>query len=232
MSLFSQIKYISNSFVDVVYPNNCAICSTHLNHKESFLCLNCKFDLPYIKQSGSSIESLEKLFWGRVDVKQVFALLNYQKGNQVQKLLHQLKYNNRTKLATHFGDLLGDIIKPSLKVDYLIPVPLHPKKKKLRGFNQSTVIANGIHLSTQIPVIEKVIKRNTFNSSQTTHSKYDRWDNVKSIFTITKPKLLEHKHIIIVDDVLTTGATIEACVKEFLKVEDCKVSVAVLAARI
>lgn len=232
MGITNQIKIVSNSMLDIIYPNDCTICSTNLNGNESFLCLNCKYDLRYIEQSQLNVDSLQKLFWGRVDVKRTFALLNYQKGNQTQKLLHQLKYNKKTKLAQHFGEMIGDLIQSTEKYAYLIPVPLHPKKQRIRGFNQSTVIAKGILKSTNIPILEKVIKRNQFNKSQTNFSKYDRWDNVRSIFSIVKPKLLENKHVILIDDVLTTGATIEACIKELLKVKGCEVSVAVLAARI
>jgi competence protein ComFC len=232
MGIANQIKMVSNAMLDIIYPNNCTICSTDLNSNESYLCLNCKYDLPYIEQSQYNIESLQKLFWGRVNVNHIFALLNYQKGNQTQKILHELKYNKKTKLAQHFGEMIGDLIEPTENYSYLIPVPLHPKKQQLRGFNQSTVIAKGMLKTTQIPILEKVIKRTQFNKSQTNFSKYDRWDNVKSIFSIVKPKIIENKHVILIDDVLTTGATIEACVKELLKIKGCKVSVAVLAARI
>ena len=232
MEIVNQIKKTVNYFVDVLYPKNCQICTSDLHQNESFLCLECKFDLPYINQSKYNIEALEKLFWGRVQVEQIFSLLNYQKGNQTQQILHQLKYNKKTKIAEHFGEMIGELIQHPNNYDFLIPVPLHPKKERQRGFNQSTIIANGISLTTKLPIIENIISRNTFNQSQTKFSKFDRWDNVKSIFTVNKPKLLEQKHVILIDDVLTTGATIEACVQELLKVKGCKVSIAVLAARI
>lgn len=232
MKRAKKLKLISSSLIDLVYPQHCNICSIDLTMNEQFLCLGCKFDLPYINQSQQTLQTLEKLFWGRVHVEKVVALLNYQKGNQTQKILHQLKYHNKIKLAIHFGELIGELIPKSNDIDYLVPVPLHPKKKRIRGFNQSTVIAKGIETVTAIPIIENVIKRNTFNKSQTNFSKFDRWDNVKSIFTVTKPYLLKNKHIILIDDVLTTGATIEACVQELTKVEGCKVTIAVLAARV
>jgi len=232
MGITNQIKIVSNSMLDIVYPNDCTICSTNLTNNESYLCLNCKYDLPYIEQSQFNMKSLEKLFWGRVDVKHIFALLNYQKGNQTQKILHQLKYNKKTKLAQHFGEMMGDLVKNTEKFSYLIPVPLHPKKKRIRSFNQSTVIAKGMFKSCDIPILEKAIKRTEFNKSQTNFTKYDRWDNVRNIFSVVKPKLFINKHIILIDDVLTTGATIEACVKELLKIKGCKVSIAVLAVRV
>jgi ComF family protein len=232
MGVVNQLKVISNAVIDVIYPNNCAICSIGLYTTESFLCLNCKYDLPYINQSEQAKSALSQIFWGRVEVENIFSLLNYQKGNQTQKLLHELKYNSKKKLASHFGELLGGMIKSSNDFAFLVPVPLHKKKKQIRGYNQATMIAHGMSKACNIPTIESVIKRNSFNESQTKYSKYDRWGNVKNIFSVVKPKLLENKHIILIDDVLTTGATIEACVKELLKVKNCKVSVATLAARI
>lgn len=232
MPLLSQIKFISNSFIDIIYPNNCVICDTHLLHNENYLCLTCRYDLPYINQSKHTIESLQKLFWGRVNVEKVYALLNYQKGNQTQRILHLLKYKDKTKLAGHFGEKLGYTIKNKASFDFLIPVPLHPKKLKIRGYNQSTVIARGIQKILAVKINEQVLRRNSFNKSQTNFSKFDRWGNVNSIFSVVKPKLLINKHILLIDDVLTTGATIEACVHEILKVRGCKVSVAVLAARV
>ena len=231
MKITNRIRLISNSLVDLIYPKHCEICNIDLTLNEDFLCLGCKYDLPYINQSQQTLETLSKLFWGRVTVENVIALLNYQKGNQTQKILHELKYHSKTKLAIHFGEMIGELIPNIKEIDYLIPVPLHPKKKRIRGFNQSTVIANGIHKTTNIPIIEQAMIRNTFNTSQTNFSKFDRWDNVKRIFTVTKPELLKNKHVILIDDVLTTGATIEACVQELLKVKGCKVTIAVLAAR-
>ena len=129
MKIVNHIRLISNSLVDLIYPQHCEICNIDLTNKEQFLCLGCRYDLPYISQSKHTLETLEKLFWGRVKVEHVIALLNYQKGNQTQKLLHQLKYNKKTKLASHFGEMIGDLILDVNEVDYLVPVPLHPKKE-------------------------------------------------------------------------------------------------------
>ncbi len=221
------VQTISYSVLDVFYPNNCSICSTHLNHHEKYICLNCLYDLPYIETQLS----LEKIFWGRVSVEKVYSLLNYQKGNQTQKILHELKYKNKSKLAYHLGTILGEKITNE-KFDQIIPVPLHPKKLQKRGYNQSTLIAKGIESVIGIQVNEKNLIRNAFNLSQTKFSKYERWDNVKQIFSVVNPEYFIKKHVLLIDDVLTTGATIEACVAELLKIKDCKVSIATLAARI
>ncbi len=232
MSVAKQFRTISGAFLDVFYPNICQICSTDLNMNERHVCLSCAYDLPYIGQNKKELHKLEKLFWGRAKVEHVYSLLNYQRGNQTQKLLHLLKYKQKKKLGQYFGEVLAEVITESENIQAILPVPLHPKKEKLRGYNQSRVIADGVANKTNIPVNSKCLVRNSHNLSQTQFSKYDRWDNVRQIFSVKQNKELENKHVLLVDDVLTTGATIEACVLELLKIKNCTVSIATLAARI
>jgi ComF family protein len=226
-----QLKIIARSTIDVFYPNQCEICSIDLNMSEKHLCLTCSYDLPYLSSSILGQNTLEKLFWGRADVTNTYSLFNYQKGNQAQDLLHLIKYKRKTKLAEYLGSRLGQKINND-QIDFIIPIPLHPKKLRKRGFNQSLVIANGIKAALNVPINNKVVKRIKHNPTQTSVSKFDRWENVRSIFAIPNPTKLINKHVLIVDDVLTTGATIEACVKQLMKIEGCKVSVATLAARV
>lgn len=232
MGVTRQVQLLSQALLDVFYPATCQICSVSLNTSEKHVCHSCAYDLPYIGQNHLALQSLQKLFWGRVEVEHVFSLLNYQRGNQTQRLLHQLKYHKKTKLGVHFGAVLGGLIPANSGIDLILPVPLHPKKERQRGFNQSLMIANGIAQKMEIPVVKKILKRKAFNRSQTQFSKYNRWENVREIFAIHQPQKLENKHVLLVDDVLTTGATIEACVRELLKVNKCSVSIAALAARV
>jgi ComF family protein len=232
MRLANQFRTIGGAFLDVFYPNICQICSTDLNMKEQHVCLSCAYDLPYIGQNKKELQKLEKLFWGRVEVQHIYSLLNYQRGNQTQKLLHLIKYKQKKKLGQYFGEVLGGVITEKEQIHAILPVPLHPKKQKLRGFNQSLVIADGIANKTNIPINETCLIRNSHNRSQTKFSKYDRWDNVRQIFAVKQQNQLENKHVLLVDDVLTTGATIEACVIELLKIKNCRVSIATLAARV
>lgn len=227
-----KLRTISSALVDIFYPKKCQICEVDLNINEQHVCLSCRYDLPYIVQNKNELQQLQKIFWGRIQVEQVFSLLNYQKGNQVQQLLHQLKYNQKTRMGEYFGEVLGEAISKESAVDFILPVPLHPKKLKKRGYNQSSVIAKGIGRSLNVHVKERALIRNTFNLSQTRFSKYDRWNNVRNIFSVINPKQLENKHLLLVDDVLTTGATLEACAHELLQVKNCSVSIATLAARL
>lgn len=232
MGITNQARVISHAFLNVFYPNFCQVCSKDLNLNERHLCLSCSYDLPYIAKSKMALHKLEQLFWGRVKVEKVFSLLDYQRGNQTQVLLHQLKYKKKKKLGFYFGQVLGELIPDNQDIDLIIPVPLHSKKLRQRGFNQSSVIAKGIGDKLLVPVADNALKRNAYNLSQTKFSKYDRWDNVRQIFSVTRAQFLEGKHVLLVDDVLTTGATLEACVQEFLKIKNCTVSIATLAARV
>jgi competence protein ComFC len=227
-----QFKIIANSTADIFFPNQCEICQVDLILEEEHICLSCLYDLPYIKDIDERQESLNQLFWGRAATSNTFSLFNYQKGNQIQDILHLIKYKKKTKLGEYLGEKLGDSFKNKVVFDHILPVPLHPKKLRQRGFNQSSVIAKGLEKALNIKVNEKILKRVKHNPSQTTVNKYDRWENVRSIFEVRKPKKLINKHVLLVDDVLTTGATIEACLKQLLQIEGCKVSVATLAARV
>ncbi|UKN03673.1 hypothetical protein K6119_09120 [Paracrocinitomix mangrovi] len=227
-----QIKNIATATLDVFYPNHCEMCSVDLNINEQYLCLNCLYDLPYINQKVTDQNALQQLFWGRVDVQYTHALFNFEKGNKTQDILHLIKYKSRTKFAEFLGEKLAQSMPSNVSYDWIIPVPLHPKKMRKRGFNQSTVIAKGLQSVLNVRLNESLIKRVKHNPSQTTVTKFDRWQNVRDIFEVNKAEKLKDKHVLLIDDVLTTGATIEACVKQLLKIENCKVSVATLAARV
>lgn len=229
----SALVHFIHPLLDFVYPNTCIICNSDLVRTEQFICSACNYDLPYITPNHDEVTKLNKLFSGRVPVEQVISLLKYEKGNQIQQLLHAIKYHHKTKLAFHFGTLLGEEIKKQeLKFDFIIPVPLHPKKERKRGFNQSYEIARGIFDRTAITINTKNLIRKISNDSQTGFSKYDRYDNVRSIFHLNNPIAFQNKSLLLIDDVLTTGATIESCVAELIHRCNCKVSVATLAARI
>jgi len=188
MGITNQIKYIATASLDIVYPNYCVVCNSDLIQNEFHICLSCLYDLPYLSSNKQNDDKLNKLFWGRVEVESTYALFNYQKGNQVQDILHLIKYKNKTKLAEYLGCKLAACIKGSSPIDYIVPVPLHPKKLRKRGYNQSSVIAKGITNTLNIPINEKLLKRVCHNPSQTEFSKYDRWENVRSIFAIIERK--------------------------------------------
>lgn len=226
------LRFVTYSVLDLFFPNNCELCEKHLTHVESFICLECKFNLPYIDRHKLMLESIQKIFWGRIEIEKVYSVYNYQKGSHTQKLLHEIKYNSKTKLAIYLGEITASQLPKKHTLDVLLPIPLHPKKRKQRGYNQSLLLAQGIQKVTGIPIDCHSVSRTKINASQTQFSKYDRWENVKSIFKLEDNHGLSGKHILLVDDVLTTGATIEACAAAIFSKIDCKISVITLAVRL
>jgi ComF family protein len=231
MGFLTGVKNIVSGVSEIIYPNHCQLCNDGLLGTEVYICSACAFDLPYIEQNSPEQSKLSHLFSGRVEVVKIYSLLNYQKGKRVTELLHQVKYHGKQKMGEHFGEMLaGQITDKS--IDLIVPVPLHVRRMRQRGYNQSTCIANGIGRVTGIPVAANAMKRKSWSQSQTKFSKYDRWENVRAIFEMRSPEKIMGKHILIVDDVLTTGATVEACAREMLAIEGVRVSVGTLAARV
>jgi len=225
---FLRISDVLNLF----FPNLCQVCGQPLNRQEEVLCLMCKAKLPLTGFEVHSDNLVSEVFWGRVNLSSATSFLFFNKGGNVQHLIHQLKYKNRKQVGVYLGRLFGLALKKSPlfeNTDLIIPVPLHPKKEHLRGYNQSFCIASGMSLSMGKPVITQNLIRRFHTSSQTRKSRYDRWENVKNIFAVQYPEVFKNKHLLLVDDVLTTGATLEACASVLLDVENVKVSAATLA---
>lgn len=226
------LRFVTYSVLDLFFPNNCEICENHLVHTEAFICLPCKYSLPYIDRHEKMQNAIQKIFWGRIDIAAVYSVYNYQKGTNTQKILHAIKYKNKTKLAVYMGEIMGHQLPENNFFDMIIPVPLHPKKLRKRGYNQSLLLSNGVAKVLGTPIRTDILERVKINKSQTTFSKYDRYDNVRAIFEAKNLKSVENKHVLLVDDVLTTGATIEACAAALLSEVNCSISVATLAVRV
>ncbi len=171
---------------------------------------------------------LEQFFAGRIPFERIAAYAYFLKGGSIQNIIHELKYNRNPEIGVFIGKLCGENIKDSdfaSSIDLLIPVPLHPKREKQRGYNQSLEICKGISEITQIPIDSSTLIRTVNNQSQTKNSRFDRWKNVEDIFTLTNIESFQNKHIFLVDDVITTGSTLESCAKEILKSEGVKISI-------
>lgn len=220
-------------FVGLFYPALCLACNKPLLRKEEIICMHCQATLPLTNFHLEKENPVSQLFWGRVDVQYATALYHYSKGSRIQHLIHQLKYKNQPQIGVYLGKILGRTIFESEffnDTTALIPIPLHPKKEKIRGYNQSEVIANGVSLATGWPVWKDILVRKEFTDTQTKKNRWDRWQNVKNMFDVKNPERIKGKHLLILDDVITTGATIEACVRWLNECKDVRVSVASLAA--
>ena len=219
-------------FVNLFYPNRCKACGVDLQKGEEQLCIACRVDLPlsdYWKQKDNPIE---QLFWGRVNIEFASSLMIFRKASPYRHLIHLLKYQGDEDVGIYLGEIFAKKIqKESLyaKIDYIIPVPLHPKKKKKRGYNQSDCIAKGLSKVLQVPYRTDLLIRTINTSTQTKKNKEERWTNVSGIFKLKSKEELQDKHILLVDDVITTGATIESCIVALQECVKVKISIASLA---
>lgn len=225
-------SYFFRHIINLFYPRVCVACGNVMTQLEETVCLSCRYLLPKTYYEKNHDNPLAQMFWGQVDFHAVTAEYFFSKTGKVQHLLHQLKYQGNKDAGFFLGEQLGESIKSAALfqgIDYLVPIPLHPKKEHLRGYNQSFVIAQGVENKTKIPVLKDCLYRKTFTSTQTKKTREERWENVKDIFDIKNYKLLENKHILLIDDVLTTGATLKAAGITLSRIHNIKMSVATTA---
>jgi len=228
MILRNWIHHIINLF----YPHVCAACGEPLVKGEETVCLKCRFLLPKTGYELNPNNPLAQSFYGRVRFHAVTACFFFAKSGKVQHLIHELKYKGNKEAGVFLGQQLGESIKEAplfQGIDYLIPVPLHLKREKQRGYNQSLMIAKGIHEVTGIPIGDKYLVRAVHTATQTKKSADERFKNVKDIFEVRFAKELENKHILLIDDVLTTGATLEACAHQLEDIPGIVMSAATAA---
>lgn len=232
MLSLGSVRSYWQGFISLLFPPLCVACNSVLKGQEDVLCLSCRTDLPYTQFHLQPENIIAKRFWGRVEIAHATALLHFTKGGKVQQLIHHLKYEDRPDAGIFAGRLLAHQLKESNAfghIDYIIPVPLHPKKQRKRGYNQSAAFGQGISEVLGAPVKEDILIRSVFTESQTHKNRDERWQNVKDVFDVSHPEVLNNKHILLIDDVVTTGATLEACAVKLLDIEDVTVSIATIA---
>ncbi len=215
------------------FPRICICCGKNLFDHEELVCLMCIYSLPKTNFHLIEDNPVSRLFWGRAWIENAAACYYFTKGGRIQHMIHHLKYKNIPEIGVFLGKKYGNDLKNSEtfnKIEAIIPVPLHPKRKRKRGYNQSEVFADGLSESMGIPVETSVLRRSVASQTQTKKSKFSRWENVESIFIIKTPEKLENKHVLLVDDVITTGATLEACIHSLQTIPGVKVSIASIAA--
>lgn len=225
------MKQLISDFLHLIYPNVCLVCHENLLAKESFVCFTCLSRLAYTSYHLQKDNPIEQRFWGKFPIERATSLFFFQKETPSQLLLHHLKYKGDKEIGEVLGRMLGEALKasPDFEVDMIVPVPLHPKKLQKRGYNQSEWIAKGIAAALQKPMDTVHLTREIENPTQTKKGVYERWENASGIFAITDVHAFEGKHLLLVDDVITTGATIEACANALMESPNIKISVASLA---
>ena len=220
------------SFLDLIFPRICAGCQQPLQLNEEHLCTDCRFDLP---KTNSHIEPDRKLinkFAGKVNIEHSLAYLKFVKGGKVQKIMHEIKYSGNQELGEMLGRMYGAELREkgfSEQFDLALPVPLHKKRLIIRGYNQSDCLAKGIADSLGIEWRDDILKRGIATESQISKSRLERYSNMKDVFFVDKKEGLEDKKIVLVDDTLTTGATLESCVLALNDVGVKRVSIIAMA---
>lgn len=214
------------------YPKVCAACAESLYAHEQHLCNDCYLHLPKSNFHAQRANPVERIFWGRIPLGAAASFYLFNKGSKVQRLLHGLKYKGKQEAGEMVGLWYGEALKKQQEfadADVIVPVPLHPRRLKQRGYNQSAAFARGLGATLNVSVDESLIKRNVYTATQTKKGKFTRWQNMKDIFEADPALDLNAKHVLLVDDVITTGSTIEACYNALAKKGNVRVSVATIA---
>jgi len=224
------LKEIKDAVLHLLFPHICTGCGSDILHEESVLCMRCIDAMPETNFELHSNNPVEKTFWGRLPLAGATAQFYFTKESLMQHLMHQFKYKHNKDLGLQFGRIMGEQLKKSgrFEVDALIPLPLFPAKEKRRGYNQATVLCEGIAEAMKIPVLDKIISRPRHTETQTKKGRIERWKNMEGKFILADADAIKNRHLLLVDDVVTTGATLEACGNELLKAENVRLSLATL----
>jgi ComF family protein len=231
MALTDMRQYI-HDIVSFFFPVYCPVCGIPLYVAGEVICLSCELKMPRTGYTGDPDNPVAQLFWGRVRLEGATSLFRFEKGSKYQPLLHQLKYKGQKRIGLFLGKMLGAEIRdhPFGSVDLIIPVPLHNKRQKSRGYNQSEIISAGVSQVTGIPVNNRVLIRTKETESQTQKSRFERWENMDHVFAIQEHATsLEGLSFLLIDDVVTTGSTLEACAGVLSAVQGVKIYVATVA---
>jgi len=226
-----HFKEIKDSLFHVVFPHVCDGCGSDLLNIESRLCIRCIASLPETNFEQHASNPVEKTFWGRMLFVNASAHFYFTKESLIQHLMHQFKYKGNKELGLQLGRMMGYAIKSSNRfnsIDGLVPLPLFPFKEKKRGYNQAAVLCEGMAEILSLPIFNNVITRPQHTETQTKKGRIERWRNIEGKFFLKDPQAINNKHLLLVDDVVTTGATLEACGNELLSAENVRLSLATL----
>jgi ComF family protein len=214
------------------FPVYCPVCGNPLYLPGEVICLRCEQKMPATHYIQDIDNPVAQLFWGRIRLEGATSLFRFEKGSKYQNLLHLLKYQGQKNIGNFLGRMLGAEIKesPFGKVDHIVPVPLHLKKEKKRGFNQCEVIAEGVSEVIEVPVNSSLLIRVSDTDTQTRKNRFERWENMEKVFRLQETaQELDSPSILLIDDIVTTGATIESCAEALSSIKGSKIYVATIA---
>lgn len=226
-----QLPHFLSDALQLLFPRCCTICNQRLLPEENYLCASCLISLPRTGFRGKKDNIVERIFWGKIPIERANAYLYYHPGADSCKPILALKYYQRRDLGIYLGRLIAnDLIGTDFfdGIDWLVPLPLAHRRQRQRGYNQSQLLAEGVAAITGIALLTHAVERSVDNSSQTRLAPEERQENVKNIFRVTRPNLLQGKHILLIDDVLTTGATLLSCAETIAHSADVRISILTL----
>jgi len=220
------------NLLNLFFPKVCYACTSMLADNEKHICTVCRHNLPVTNYHFEDNDTVKKILYGRLQIEQATALLKFQKKGIVQQLLHNLKYKGHDTISEVLGKWLGNELKTIKEygaIDLIIPVPLHRRKLRKRGYNQVAKFGQEIAEALNIPYIDNVLIKTSSTKTQVFKKRMARWNNSEEVFTIKNSDLIKDKHILLVDDIITTGSTIEACANVLNKADNIKISIATMA---
>lgn len=231
MAFSAGIRQYGQDLFNLFYPETCAACGATLLRNEKILCIPCLAEMPLTGFHLDPENEVARMFWGRVPFRMASSFMLFTRGSRYRHILHELKYRGREDAGYFFGKMFGFALKDTdfATADLIHPVPLHPARFRQRGYNQSALIAEGMAETLGVPLATDLISRRVDSLTQTRRHRYERWENVRHIFRCDRPDRLVNRHVILVDDVITTGATLEACASCIAPLRGLSVSLASLA---
>ena len=228
----TKLSSYFNDLAHLFFPHVCEGCGTDVLSNESLLCGACFVKLPetgFIKEPNNPVE---KIFYGRIKVEAAGSAFYFTKHSMLQHLIFQLKYRGNKDVGFYLGKLLGYQLMQTNRfddVDIIIPLPLNPRKERKRGYNQAAMIAEGIVSVWKRPIVKDTVQRLVFTETQTHKDRISRWQTMEGVFATSNEEAIRNKHVLLIDDIVTTGATLEACGEKLLQVSNTKLSIVTAA---
>lgn len=232
LMLTSTKMHFLKDFFYIFYPKICANCKEQLLQNEKTICTFCRHDLPLTNFQSYTKNKVSSIFLGRITIEKAYSLLFFRKKSSTKNLIHELKYKGNEEVGVFFGNWLGEMLsknKEFANVDFIIPVPIHLKRKKIRGYNQVTKFGKCLSTHLHIKFIEDILVRKSSTKTQTLKARFERFNDAETKFSLTDTAFFKNKHVLIIDDVITTGATLEACSIALLKTSGIKISILTMA---
>jgi ComF family protein len=220
------------ALANLFFPHVCCGCGTDLLEEKNIFCIYCLAAMPLTGFEQCAGNPVEKIFWGRAEIQSASAHLYFTKKSPVQQSLHRFKYKGRKEIGSYFGKCMGRALKKSGRFQdcqLILPLPLYKSREQKRGYNQAAVLGHAISAEMNIPQFMRCLERVKGTATQTHKNRIQRWQNMEDKFRVKRKELICGKHILLVDDVITTGATLEACAKTLLRIEGVSLSIATLA---